>query len=204
MNDALTCPLFALERSQQALASLAMGPARWALAAAAVLAAAAAVQSAAPAPTLELPARGRAGAARDRAQGRCEGRMVPALLRMRGGSSFAALEDEAGKGGEVCAPPPGVSAAGAHRCCNCWPPRSGCDSGRRVVQASEAGRKEGAKAGKAGGKEGKKKPAQDPTTHDTAPAVPVPDHAVFNPGAADAAPSEVAVLALCARVAQQA
>ena len=81
---------------------------------------------------------------------------------------------------------------------------SGCDSGRRVVQASEAGRKEGAKAGKAGGKEGKKKPAQDPTTHDTAPAVPVPDHAVFNPGAADAAPSEVAVLALCARVAQQA
>ncbi len=98
-------------------------PARWGLAAAAVLAAAAAVQSAVPAPALELPARGRAGAARDCAQGRCEGRMVSALLRMRGGSSFAALEDEAGKGAEVCA---SRLACVEHRCCVCWPLRGGC------------------------------------------------------------------------------
>jgi hypothetical protein len=70
-------------------------------AAALLLAGAAAVHRPAPATTLQAVAGAAGGIARGGlARGRCIG---PALLRMRGGSSFAALEDEAGMTAEVSA-----------------------------------------------------------------------------------------------------
>lgn len=73
--------------------------------AALLLAGAAAVHRAAPSATLQAAAGFSGGIARGGglARGRCIG---PALLRMRGGSSFAALEDEAGITAEVRAPQP--------------------------------------------------------------------------------------------------
>ena len=70
--------------------------------------------------------------------------------------------------------------------------RRGVLKGR--VQASEAGKKGNGKVGKAGGKEGKSKPAQDPAANAAAAAVAVPDHTMFNPPAADSAPSKCLAL----------
>jgi hypothetical protein len=81
-------------------------------AAALLLAGAAAVHRPAPAKTLQATAGAAGGIARGGlARGRCIG---PALLRMRGGSSFAALEDEAGMTAEVSAlQPPRQHVMGA-------------------------------------------------------------------------------------------
>lgn len=83
-----------------------------------------------------------------------------------------------------------------------------------AVQAPEAGKKGNAKSGKAGGKEsgkeGKSKPAQDFAANAAATSVAMPDHAMFNPAAADSAPSKclslvtLAVSSSLAQAAQQA
>ena len=112
-----------------------------------------------------------------------------ALLRMRGGSAFAALEDEVGDGEDVtvCAPhaslrpvPLRPSRSSAVR----W---SVPHAPRVCVQGHDAGEKTGgAKAVKAAdSKESKGKAGMD-----TPVAVPVPDHNVFNPPAAEKAPGE--------------